>query len=95
MNEQTPVNAAANPDASATVPKTGIETHQVVSSQIAAMSFNHDSKIVTVGFTNGQSYEYQNVDYERFQAIVSADSVGKAFNSLIKSNPTAYPFKKL
>lgn len=90
-----PVDAAKHPDASATVTKTGIETHPVASTQIKQLSFNHDTKIVTVAFNNGTAYEYQNVDYERFSAIVKADSVGRAFNALVKGDSKTFPYTKV
>lgn len=46
----------------------------------------------TGGFSS--EYHYDNVSEETYEAMRSADSVGKFFGENIKNNPKAYPFRK-
>jgi hypothetical protein len=66
---------------------------KVTSSQIDAMAYHND--LLFVRFTKGTVYRYLNVSRETFAAIISADSVGKAFNVLIKAKPNDYPYTQL
>lgn len=86
--------AGAKPETKPETKTTTIELHAVDSSQIDAIGHNGESTM-HVKFKGGTTYEYQNVDVDRYNAIKGADSVGKAFNSLVKFNPTAYPYTKL
>ena len=69
-------------------------TFPVVSSNIASLGHNESAKILRVSFKNGRKYEYENVSKDIFETLLDAESVGKAFNALIKSQPEAYPFKQ-
>jgi len=48
-----------------------------------------------VEFNTGAVYRYSNVTREKYLKITSYPSVGRAFATLIKSDPQAHPFKKL
>jgi len=64
------------------------------SSQIAAIG--HEGTTLRIHFIHGDTtYEYQNVSPALYKELLKAPSVGKAFASAIKSNPTRFPFKKL
>src|SRR6266404_3373912 len=40
-------------------------------------------------------YKYQNVDPETYASVRDADSVGNAFNTLIKKRPDRFPYQKV
>lgn len=40
---------------------------------------------LTLTFTSGRVYEYADVPRDAFEMLVSADSVGRKFNSLIRN----------
>lgn len=71
------------------------ELTPVKSSQISAMGHDAAHKVMTVQFKNGSTYEYQNVDEALYNKIMSADSVGKAFDAEIKKQAGAHPFSKV
>ena len=48
-----------------------------------------------VEFRNYNLYRYSHVPAEVFQAILTAESVGRAFDAIIKKNPQQYPFRKV
>lgn len=56
------------------------------SSNIVALAYDPTNDVMRVAFENGVTYEYQNVRADQFGLIVSADSVGTAFNRVIRSN---------
>lgn len=70
-----------------------MEMKQVESSNISAIG--HAGHTMVVQFKNGTKYRYENVSAELYQRILDAESVGKAFNELVKKNPTAHPYAKL
>lgn len=55
---------------------------KVVSSAIAEVKYN--PFWVTVKFNHGKSYRYWGVRFKTFREILKAESVGKAYNELIK-----------
>lgn len=66
----------------------------VKSSQISAIGYEEPAKKLVVQFISGGTYQYSNVTAKQHASIMAADSVGKALGP-IKSNPKAYPFKKV
>ena len=68
-----------------------VEMIAVESSNIAAVGYDETTKKLTVNFKNGSSYIYADVEKEKAQAIVGADSVGKYLNAHIKPH---HPFEK-
>lgn len=56
----------------------------------------HDGKsnkgVLRITFCKGGTYDYFNVPFTTFLAMVSAKSVGKSFEELIKNN---YQYKKV
>lgn len=67
----------------------------VKSSNIAALGFEPERKVMTVQFNSGTKYEYSNVEEDLFQEILTAESVGRAFDKLVKSQPIKYPYAKV
>lgn len=67
----------------------------VESSTIAGMAHNVATSIMTVQFKNGGVYEYENVPREKYEAILGAESVGKAFDRDIKKQAASHPYKKV
>lgn len=66
---------------------------KVESSNIAAIAYKDDC--LYVKFLEGNIYKYFNVPFEVFTQLLEADSVGRAFHQLVKSNPLIYPFDRL
>ena len=50
-------------------------------------SYNASTRMLTVIFTNGRTYSYQNVDQTIFQGLISADSSSR-FGSNIRGKFT-------
>lgn len=62
---------------------------EVTSSNIEALCLVED--VLNVRFKGGKVYAYPDVGEEIFQRLVSAESVGKMFNALIRSQPDRFP----
>lgn len=75
------------------------EVFQVESSNVGKIEylmFTDDRKpVMRVFFKHGGVYDYIGVPRDVLDGIVTAESVGKAFNSLVKSKPEEYPFEKV
>lgn len=67
----------------------------VESSNIEALGYQAPTQTMTVKFKTGAVYHYQNVLPDTYQAILTAESVGSAFNKLVKAHPSVYPFTKV
>lgn len=72
-----------------------IEMTPVDSSQIAALGHDPDTKTLAVQFNGGGLYHYDNVDAELFDRFRNADSIGSFFHKNIKSDPKAYPYRRV
>lgn len=72
-----------------------IKMQPVVSSNISAIGHDDITNVMHVQFTTGKVYSYQNVVADTFKQILEAESVGKAFNSLVKKFPLLYPFAQV
>lgn len=55
------------------------------SSQIKTMGYDDTTRNMYVQFNNNEVYRYLNVDKIIFENIITADSAGKAFNTLAKN----------
>ena len=51
-------------------------------------SYNASTRMLTVIFTNGRTYSYQNVDQTIFQGLICADSSSRFFGSNIRGKFT-------
>ena len=47
-------------------------------------TYNASTRMLTVIFTNGRTYSYQNVDQTIFQGLINADSSSRFFGSNIR-----------
>ena len=63
------------------------------SSNIAQIGYDANTKELVVTFKRGGAYSYKEVPQEVFQMITQAESVGKAFHSVIKQG--GYEYEKL
>lgn len=61
-----------------------ILSQNVKSSAIQKISYNTDSKILSVTFQQGATYDYPSVPELEFHNLINAESVGKYFNKYIK-----------
>jgi len=59
---------------------------RVKSSVIAAISYDDSGRRLEVEFHNGRLYAYFGVPRTAYEALLTADSVGKYFNEEIKPN---------
>lgn len=64
----------------------------VESSNVRAVGYDPATKVLEVEFTSGSAYAYDDVPAEVHEALMAAGSVGRYFNTNIKS---AYTFRKL
>jgi hypothetical protein len=64
---------------------------QVSSSMISSVGYDPRSRILEVEFTSGDVGQYSNVPAEKYQEMVSANSIGSFLHREIKPN---YPFTK-
>jgi len=56
----------------------------VQSSAISAIGYNPNSHKLTIDFKSGQTWEYDGVAPDHYDALMSADSVGKHFHEHIR-----------
>ena len=61
-----------------------IEMIPVTSSNVAAIGYDEEEKVLRVAFNNGAEYEYDGVSVDTFEHLRDAGSVGGYFNSVIK-----------
>lgn len=66
-----------------------IEMIEVTSSNVKAVGYDFDRKVLVVEFKNGTTYEYDEVDETKHSQMMAADSVGGFLNREIK-NKHAY-----
>lgn len=67
---------------------------QVDSSGISDIEYDNRSKVLTIAFKNGRTYEYEKVSPELHDALIHASSHGRFFNANILNNK-AYPCKEI
>jgi hypothetical protein len=60
----------------------------VVSSNIEAVGYDQDAKKLRVKFKKGSTYEYDDVPFSEYEAMMDAESVGSYFASHIKDRYT-------
>jgi hypothetical protein len=64
----------------------------VDSRSIAAVGYDDATNVLDVEFTTGYVYRYFGVPRSTVEAVLGAESVGRAFNVLIRGR---YPFERL
>lgn len=72
-----------------------MERTKVESSQIRSIGFDACRSKMDVEFKPGSIYRYSNVSQEVFDTFMKAESKGRFFGQVIKSNPEKYPFTKI
>ena len=65
----------------------------VESSQLRSVGYEPTAQILEVEFSKGSIYQYVDVPIGVYEELIGAESVGKAFSKLVKSQ--GYVFKKL
>ena len=58
---------------------------RVASSVIAEVRYDDERELLEVLFHNGRVYRYLDVPPEEFDALITADSVGRYFNQEIRT----------
>ena len=59
------------------------------SSAIPNLGYNPDSRTARLQFASGRIHDYPNVEPEEYEALRSADSIGRHFNAVF--NPRSTP----
>lgn len=62
-----------------------IARRAVKSSQLKSVGFCADRKCIEVEFNSGAVYRYQDCDQQLFDSLINAESIGKQFNSTLRS----------
>lgn len=73
----------------------GIEMQPVESSNIAAVGYNEVQQAMRVQFTSGDTYHYDNVPKDVFEAFHASKSKGRFFASEIRTKPDVYKARKV
>tara|TARA_R110002020_G_scaffold26270_23_gene84906 strand:+ start:869 stop:1084 length:216 start_codon:yes stop_codon:yes gene_type:complete len=71
-----------------------VERVNVESSLIKSIGYQEETSVLEVEFNNGSVYLYAGVPEDIYDQILEADSAGKAFNNLVKTNG-AYPYQRV
>jgi hypothetical protein len=61
-----------------------IDMHSVQSSMANAVGYDRDRALLQIEFSNGATYQYQDVGEETWEALCDTDSPGQFFNHAIK-----------
>lgn len=72
--------------------KQAFKRKPVESSNIASIGHSFPRRMLEVEFKNGSIYRYKGVNNKTYKALLSADSKGKAFYSMVRGK---YPYKKV
>ncbi len=77
------------PQPFSTEPRPPIELNAVNSSQVRAIGYDPETKVLAVSFTRGTGaiYHYPNVELETYAAFKGAESIGNFFGQHIKNLP--------
>jgi len=62
----------------------------VESSMITSFEYHKDEHVLLVEFNNGRVYAYEDIPAGLVTEILFADSLGKAFNELVKGGGFSY-----
>tara|TARA_Y100001973_G_C5094634_1_gene279374 strand:+ start:107 stop:322 length:216 start_codon:yes stop_codon:yes gene_type:complete len=71
-----------------------VDRTRVESSLLKGLGYDAATSTLEVEFHNGSVYVYEGVPQTVYSDIMGAESVGKAFNQLVKREG-AYPYKRL
>jgi hypothetical protein len=70
-----------------------MERQPVTSSTITSIGYSEESSQLEVEFTSGKIYIYNDVSHHIYNQLMTAASIGTAFNYLIRES--GYSYKKL
>jgi hypothetical protein len=62
-----------------------MEWHDVKSSNLKKVGYDQERSVLGVVFKSGAEYHYEGVTEGQFQELLTAESVGKHFNTTIKT----------
>ena len=54
------------------------------SAMLSLVEYDDETKELTVTFSNGKPYVYEDVPFETYRELISAESAGRYFNSIKK-----------
>lgn len=60
------------------------------SGNIDTVAYNYDHKVMVVTFNTGSKYQYYDVPVDVFGSVVTAPSIGKAFNMYVSRREFRY-----
>lgn len=72
-----------------------IKMYKIASSNITALGYDENNKVLRVIFKNNSSYIYTNVEPEIWQIIINSESKGKSLNENIVRHKEKYKYYKL
>ena len=72
-----------------------IKMYKIASSNITALGYDENNKVLRVIFKNNSSYIYTNVEPEVWQIIINSESKGKSLNENIVRHKEKYKYYKL
>lgn len=72
-----------------------IKMYKIASSNITALGYDENNKVLRVIFKNNSSYIYTNVEPEMWQIIINSESKGKSLNENIVRHKEKYKYYKL
>jgi hypothetical protein len=65
---------------------TGLHMTPIASSMFDSHNYDPDSRVLTVQFKNGATYQHADVPADKFEAFVGAASPGQFYNARIQPN---------
>ena len=69
-----------------------MERQSVASSNVASIGYDDSSQTLEVEFTNGNIYQYYNIEKNLFDSLMGAGSKGQFLNTYIKN---AHPYSRV
>lgn len=72
-----------------------IKMYKIASSNITALGYDENNKVLRVIFKNNSSYIYTNVEPEVWQIIINSESKGRSLNENIVKHKEKYKYYKL
>lgn len=72
-----------------------IKMYKIASSNITALGYDENNKVLRVIFKNNSSYIYTNVEPEVWHIIINSESKGKSLNENIVRHKEKYKYYKL
>ena len=67
-----------------------MERQAVKSSNLSEVGYDADTQVLEVQFKKGAIYQYFDVPVEVYDELMEAESIGKAFSTMIKAGDFKY-----